>query len=83
MKNSFSKMGRESMRLLFGPSAELEIIVSKRSLDADADSDLNELSDSSESKSDAIAPSDDKSTGKADDKSSTKSNSDDEMVLTA
>jgi hypothetical protein len=83
LKNSVSKLGRESMRLLFGPSADLEIIVSKRSLDADADSDLYELSVSSEGKSDAIAPSDDKSTGKADDKSISKSNSDDEVVLSA
>jgi hypothetical protein len=84
LKNSFAKVGRESMRLLFGPSSQLEIIVSKNSLDVDADSDLDEmLSDRSEGKSDAIAPSDDKSTGKADVKSISKYHLDDEIVLSA
>lgn len=88
LKSNISKYGRESMRLLFGPTAELEVIVSRRNLDVDVASDLDDLSESSGGKPDVIVEeelSDDNNSIErvSVDKSLAKSSSDDEKIFTA
>eukprot|EP00980_Cylindrotheca_fusiformis_P013491 scaffold3448_cov92-Cylindrotheca_fusiformis.AAC.1 len=90
--NNISKLGMESLRLLFGPTAELESIASDRNFESEEVlSDLDGASESVEHEDDtnanaeaaASAVSNEKSPSEADDESNSGNLSDDGGVLKA